>query len=164
VKRCLSIISIILTFLSIGSNRQRSASGTVHDIDGNVYKTVKIGNQWWMAENLRVTRNPQGKPIKGYYYMDDPLTYGKYGLLYTWNTAMDGSFKENAQGIAPDGWHIPSDFKGSYVYFDEYTMFWSSTASNEERAYHMGISQNNKWDKFAAKKNGRIHIRCIKDN
>ena len=201
MKKCLTLISIVLTFLPIGFNQQQPASGTVHDIDGNVYKTVKIGNQWWMAENLRVTRNPQGKPIKGYYYMDDPITYGKYGMLYTWETAMDGSFMENAQGIAPDGWHIPSagdweklvkalkgedniaeqikvggptgfnaylsggaDFNGRYVYFDEYAMFWSSTASGEEHAYHVGISQNNKWDKFAAKKNGRIHIRCIKDH
>lgn len=57
-----------------------------------------------------------------------------------------------------------ADYKGSYVYFDKYAMFWSSTSTNEERAYHMGISHNNKWDKFAAKKNSRIHIRCIKDN
>ncbi len=201
MKRYFSIITIVLTFLPIGFKCQKPASGLVQDIDGNVYKTIKIGNQWWMAENLRVTRNPQGKQIKGYYYMDDPLTYGKYGLLYTWKTAMEGSIGENAQGIAPDDWHIPSardwdelvqtlggeekvaemikvggstgfnaylssgaDFNGRYVYFDEYAMFWSSTAADEERAYHMGISQDNKWDKFAAKKNGRIHIRCIKDN
>lgn len=108
MKRYFSIITIILTFLPIGFNRQQSESGTVHDIDGNIYRIVKIGNQWWIAENLSVTRNPQGKPIKGYYYMDDLLTYGKYGMLYTWKTAMDGSSRENAQGIAPDGWHIPS--------------------------------------------------------
>ena len=201
MKRCISLITIVLTFLPIGSNSQKSPPGTVRDIDGNVYKTVKIGNQWCMAENLKVTRNPQGKPITGYYYMDDPLTYGIYGMLYTWTAAMGGSSRENAQGIAPDGWHIPSardweelvqtlggedkvaeqikvggstgfnaylsgvaDYKGSYVYFDKYAMFWSSTSTNEERAYHMGISKKNKWDKFAAKKNGRIHIRCIKDN
>ena len=113
MKRYFSIITIVLTVLPIGFNHQKSTSGTVHDIDGNVYKTVKIGNQWWMTENLKVVRNPQDKTKKGYCYMDDPLTYGKYGLLYTWNIAMDGSFEENAQGTAPGGWHIKNNYKAN---------------------------------------------------
>ena len=113
---------------------------------------------------------------------------------------MNGSKEENTRGIAPDGWHIPSetdweellkflggeekiaemikiggptgfeaylaggaDATGRYVYFNRYAMFWSSTATGEERAYHTGISDKNKWDKFAAKKGARIHIRCIKN-
>ena len=195
------LITIVLTFLPIGFYCQQSESGTVRDIDGNVYKTVKIGNQWWMAENLKVTRNPKGQSIRSYFYDDDPASYGKYGRLYTWDVAMDAASQENAQGIAPDGWHIPSDddwqelletmggedrvaenikvdgssgfnaylsggadFRGNYLYFNKYAMFWSSTAAGKDRAFHVGISNENRWDKFAAKKNARIHIRCIKDN
>ena len=200
MKKNISALILGLACLTLSFKGLDSDTGTVRDIDGNVYKTIKIGNQWWMAENLRVTKNPRGKPIKGYFYKDDASTYGKYGLLYTWETAMDGSSMENTQGIAPEGWHIPSerdwkelintlggeekvaekikvggstgfnaylsggaDFKGEYLYFKKYAMFWSSTSVNEERAIHVGFSDENKWESFAAKKNGRIHIRCIKD-
>jgi hypothetical protein len=50
----------------------RNASGTVTDIDGNLYRTVTIGAQTWMAENLRVTRDPGGRPITSYCCDDDP--------------------------------------------------------------------------------------------
>jgi len=84
-------------------------TGTVVDADGNVYKTVKIGDQWWMAENLRVTHDPQGKPIKSYIFDNKPENEAVYGRLYSWDVAMNGSTQEKAQGIAPDGWHIPDD-------------------------------------------------------
>lgn len=175
-------------------------TGRVQDIDGNVYRTVKIGDQWWMAENLRVTRDPQGNPIPSYFYNDDQAQYGRFGRLYTWDAAMNHSGSVKAQGISPDGWHIPSeedwdelvrylggerqvggkiavggetgfeailaggaDAQGRYVYFKEYAMFWSSTSTDPQRAYHVGIGINNQWDKFAALKTGRIHVRCVKD-
>jgi uncharacterized protein (TIGR02145 family) len=190
----------LISLFSLGLINQNYQAGTVKDIDGNVYKTVKVGEQWWMAENLRVTRNPEGNPITSYFYRDDPDEYGKHGKLYTWAVAMDGSDKEKAQGIAPEGWHIPSisdwkelveylggaekvadqigvggptgfeaylgggaDFKGNYLYFDKYAMFWTSTASNKERAFHVGISDKKSWDEFAAMKGARIHIRCVKN-
>lgn len=192
-----------LADITVETQRVRSSAierDQVRDIDGNVYQTVKIGDQWWMAENLRVTRDPDGNSIESYFYNDDPVRYGRFGRLYTWNAAMNSSESENAQGIAPDGWHIPSeedwdelvrylggernvggkiavggetgfgailaggaDAKGNYVYFQEYAMFWSSTWKDGQRAYHMGIGKNHQWDKFAALKTGRIHVRCVKD-
>lgn len=90
--------------------------------DGNVYKTIKIGNQVWMAENLRYKgdRAEQGS----FAYDDDSEMEEKYGRLYTWSAAMNISPKYdkeevpfpikkkmeqgNYRGIAPEGWHIPT--------------------------------------------------------
>jgi len=93
-------------------------TGTVTDIDGNTYQTIKIGDQWWMAENLKVTHYRNGDPIPhvtdggtwaglstGAYceYDNDPANVATYGRLYNWFAADD------SRGIAPEGWHIPSD-------------------------------------------------------
>jgi uncharacterized protein (TIGR02145 family) len=81
---------------------------TVTDFDDNVYKTVKIGDQWWMAENLKVVHTPDGSPLESILYNNDATYLEEYGRLYTWTTAINGSTTAGAQGIAPDGWHIPS--------------------------------------------------------
>jgi len=93
-------------------------TGTVTDIDGNIYKTVKIGTQWWMAENLKVTKYRNGNLIPNVTNMTqwDNLTTGayctynhdatnvtNYGRLYNWYAAND------SRNIAPAGWHVPSD-------------------------------------------------------
>jgi uncharacterized protein (TIGR02145 family) len=82
---------------------------TVVDIDGNIYPIVQIGEQWWMAENLRVTSDPAGIPITSYCYNEVETNCEIYGRLYTWKTAMNRSTREGAAGICPTGWHIPSD-------------------------------------------------------
>jgi uncharacterized protein (TIGR02145 family) len=95
-----------------------SSSGTVTDIDGNVYQTVTIGTQVWMAENLRTTKYRDGTLIPnvtdanqwvglttGAYcdYNNVVSNSTKYGRLYNWYTASDTS------NIAPIGWHVPTD-------------------------------------------------------
>lgn len=91
-------------------------TSTVTDIDGRVYKTVKIGNQWWMAENLAVTRLNNGSPLT-FVDISSPdsawasvtgsayttLNNGQYGNLYNYAAI------ENIENIAPVGWHIPTD-------------------------------------------------------
>jgi len=100
-------------------------TGNVTDIEGNIYKTVKIGNQWWMAENLKTTRyaddsamiNGAGAGIisgdyttKYYFaYDNNDTNVETYGRLYTWAAAMNGSEIERSQGACPNGWHLPSD-------------------------------------------------------
>lgn len=80
--------------------------------DGNIYKTVKIGNQCWMAENLRYTgngclTNPWNRTGCRKY------THQIYGedVFYQWDAAMNGSLAQNSQGLCPDGWHIPSSYE-----------------------------------------------------
>ena len=100
-------------------------SQPVTDIDGNVYKTVKLGNQVWMAQNLRTTRYADGRKIPlgttesfdvayRYYPNNNRANVSKYGYLYNWPAVMNGSASSEAnpsgvQGICPDGWHVPSD-------------------------------------------------------
>jgi uncharacterized protein (TIGR02145 family) len=81
----------------------------ITDVEGNIYTTVKIGEQIWMQENLRVSVAPDSSGITSYLYNDDPENEEKFGRLYTWDVAMNGSTSEKAQGICPVGWHIPSD-------------------------------------------------------
>jgi len=74
---------------------------------GKTYKTVVIGEQCWMKENLSLeTENSNC-------YDDDPVNCETYGRLYDWNSMMNGSqgselVPSGVQGICPDGWHIPS--------------------------------------------------------
>ena len=123
------ILFIILSVLGICafSNFQcyDNNGHTVTDFDGNVYRTVKLGNQVWMAENLRTTRYADGTPIPlgteassttayRYYPDDNSANVSDYGYLYNWAAVMKGSASSEAnpsgvQGICPDGWHVPSD-------------------------------------------------------
>ncbi|MFH1048495.1 MAG: FISUMP domain-containing protein [Patescibacteria group bacterium] len=84
-------------------------ASTVSDIDSNIYNTVQIGEQCWLKENLKVTKNPAGEAITRYCYDDDPKICDTDGGLYDWNTAMNKSTTEGGQGICPNGWHVPKD-------------------------------------------------------
>jgi uncharacterized protein (TIGR02145 family) len=92
-----------------------NASGTIVDIDGNIYKIIKIGEQWWMRENMRTTRYADGADVSGVYAYNNNVSFVEnYGRLYTWEAVMNGAVSSNAnpsgvQGICPIGWHVPSD-------------------------------------------------------
>ena len=109
-------------------------TGTMTDErDGQTYRTTKIGDQVWMAENLNYAYT--GVPYKvdgntsdsiSWCYDNDPANCAKYGRLYTWAAAMDsvGTWSANSQGcgcssvctpnypvrgICPEGWHLPDE-------------------------------------------------------
>ena len=92
--------------------------GTVTDIDGNIYRTVLIGNQWWMAENLKTGHFANGSVIPNITntlewsqlttpswcnYFNDTSNDLIYGKLYNWFTTVD------PQNLCPLGWHVPND-------------------------------------------------------
>ncbi len=135
VKNIMRFYNILLIVFLINSCSEKETpivieTGSVTDIDGNIYKTVKIGNQWWMSENLKVKQYNNGDSIlniatKGFYsYFDtarwrsikdtgayciiNDVNQGNYyekrfGLLYNGYSVID------SRKIAPEGWHIPTD-------------------------------------------------------
>jgi uncharacterized protein (TIGR02145 family) len=93
----------------VSSSDFTCGTDTIKDIDNNIYNTVQIGEQCWLKENLKVTKNPAGEEIIRYCYNNDPSICETDGGLYDWNTAMNNSTEEGAQGICPSGWHVPKD-------------------------------------------------------
>jgi len=98
--------------------RSYHVSGLLEDIDGSIYQAVKIGDQIWMAENMKVTRYRNGESIPTGFSNDDwaELTIGSYaayanddtnvdtyGYLYNWYAVSD------IKNIAPTGWHVATD-------------------------------------------------------
>jgi len=90
---------------------------SITDIDGNTYKTVTIGTQTWMAENLKVTKYNDGIAIPNVTdntawrelttgalcdYDNTPSNSETYGKLYNWHAVNTGK-------LCPTGWHVPSD-------------------------------------------------------
>lgn len=110
--------------------------GYLYDVNGRKYKWVKIGNQCWMAEDLKTDKYANGTSltllsdntslydnnvddrsyfIRSYYYDYYGITYpiNEVGYFYTWaavmnNAASNNSSPSNVQGICPNGWHVPS--------------------------------------------------------
>ncbi len=94
-------------------------NGFTDERDGNHYNVVKIGDQMWMAENLRYGGNiPFGttgsytEPFR-FYPNGDSANVAKYGYLYNWRAIMNGESGSTAnpsgvRGICPNGWHLPS--------------------------------------------------------
>ncbi|MFN8256921.1 MAG: FISUMP domain-containing protein [Bacteroidales bacterium] len=89
-------------------------SQTITDYDGNTYNTITIGNQVWMAENLKSIHYSDGTAITGVWsYNNLDSLSNIYGKLYSWESAMRGASSNNSvpsgiQGVCPVGWHLPS--------------------------------------------------------
>ena len=119
MKNYLNLIAIffVLLFNSCKKDEEKEIiheTGTVVDVDGNTYRTVKIGDKWWMAENLMVKSYNDGTPLEQAQnntdWIDSVPLFCQYnnntaapGLLYNWYAVV------SSNKIAPAGWHIPTD-------------------------------------------------------
>jgi uncharacterized protein (TIGR02145 family) len=133
--------------------------GTMTDQQGNVYKTIVIGTQEWMAENLKTSIYRNGEAIVNVtdanqwdglttgawcYYLNASQYECPYGKLYNWYTVAD------PRNLCPTGWHVPTDaewttlttFLGDAVAGGEmksvYLLYWSG--NNEEATNESGFS------------------------
>ncbi len=97
-------------------------SATVDDEDGNTYDVIEIGSQCWMQQNMKVGTRIDSSEIQSDNGTIERYCYGDSnsncntnhpnfpdGGLYTWDEAMQYATTEGAQGICPNGWHIPTD-------------------------------------------------------
>jgi uncharacterized protein (TIGR02145 family) len=144
------LITIAFLIIAISSVAQLT------DNEGTIYQTIKIGMQTWMAENLNLSHfqngdripeaktseewkkaNENGKPA-WCYYDNDPKNGKKYGKLYNWNAVND------LRGLAPVGWHIPSD--AEWTQLTDY-LGGASLAGTK-------MKNNNGWEKKSYGENG----------
>jgi uncharacterized protein (TIGR02145 family) len=125
--------------------------GSVSDIDGNIYKTIAIGDQTWMAENLQTTRLNDGSAIPlveniftwitlqtpgfCWYENNGSVFRNIYGAYYNWHTINTGL-------LCPDGWHVPSeeDWKGLKI---------TLGMSGEQASQSFGFAGTNEGDKIS---------------
>jgi uncharacterized protein (TIGR02145 family) len=118
----LNLLTVVVLFFLFGCSKSDTVPtmqfGNVADFEGNQYRTIAIGNQVWMAENLRSEKLNNGTAIPlvtdnntwsnittpAYsFYSNDSVSYkSNYGVLYNWYTVQTGK-------LCPSGWHIPSD-------------------------------------------------------
>ena len=94
------LVVIVLMIITIKAQE----TGTFKDSrNGKIYKTIKIGTEWIMAENLSY------KPSSGncWAYKNDESNIAKYSYLYDWDTAIK---------VAPKGWHLPTKLEWEILY------------------------------------------------
>jgi uncharacterized protein (TIGR02145 family) len=110
----------IIVMISL-MNMAGKAQITVQDIEGNSYKTVSIGHQVWMAENLKATKYNDGTPIPNVvdntkwgslttpaycWYNNQAINKTTYGALYNWYVI--SPTKNGNKNVCPKGWHVPT--------------------------------------------------------
>lgn len=129
------------------------SAGTVQDADGNIYNTVKIGNQVWMVENLKTTKYNDGTVIPNITDNSEwgSLTTGAYcnfnslesnadiyGRLYNW-------YAVNTGKLAPAGWHVPTD--NDWTILQDYLIDngYNYDGTNEENKIAKSLCAKTNW-------------------
>ena len=159
---------------------QLSSQSTVTDVSGNIYKTVKIGSQIWMAENLRTEKFNNGDPIEQItsnrywsevtlFGIDDTTLYEIWPVMCFYNnenqknnTLYNYYVVSDDRGVCPTNWHVPS--AGEYTELIEYlgglekasiklksTASWKINGTNSSGFNALGIGYRVGSGEFAGK-------------
>ena len=114
--------SISVKVEDVTQNPTSGYGPNLKDAEGNTYKTVTIGTQTWMAENLKVSKYSDGTIIPNVkdsiewskltsgawsYYNNDLTNNAKYGKLYNWYAV--SKISNGNKNVCPTGWHVPTD-------------------------------------------------------
>ena len=190
-KVMISIVTVLFALVSTSKINAQTTSSLFKDSrDGKTYKTIKIGTQTWMAENLNY------KTSNSWCYNNNSTNCEKYGRLYTWDAA---------KNACPSGWNLPtkSEFEillnnyggesdsdanytalipngtsgfsasfggwrngnGDYELIGEYGNFWSSSIGGDMHAWNLYM---NSYYEIAAMDNNNkdmgLSVRCVQDN
>jgi uncharacterized protein (TIGR02145 family) len=180
----LGIFGSVLLIVGVSCNNDTiiggiNKSGTVMDVDGNVYQTVKIGNQEWTTENLRTTKYNDGSPIsnitskitwdsctytltEAYCYYNNTTnsdSIKKFGALYNW-------YAVNTGKLAPAGWHVSTDEEWdtlqNYLIANGYN--WDGTTTENKIAKSLAAKTDWKSSSDDAIGNGAIGNDLTKNN
>ncbi|MBU1100113.1 MAG: hypothetical protein KKA84_06890 [Bacteroidetes bacterium] len=202
LKKILTTVIIFVSLIGILSCQKKTITepdtdsltetGIITDAEDNSYNTVKIGDQWWMAENLKSKITSDGTNVSGVYiYNNDENFLNEYGRLYTW---------EAAQKPFIEGWHLPSEaewailartlgsdvavklkvggssgfeakfggyrtYTGQYVEMGSWGGFWTSTVYTSDHSYirYLFSFNNNFPDHEGCGNIGGNSVRLIKD-
>ena len=134
--------------------------------DGEVYKTVKIGDQTWIAENLRYRYMEKTSSLdsSSFCYEDNPENCKKFGRMYLWSAVMDsaGIFGDNGkgcgngvnctpsypvQGICPDGFHVPNGIEYKKLLYHAGAYYQSAIDGyvlEDAKAFYSTVGSNGK--------------------
>ena len=111
-----SLLLIFISLIAVFNSKAQSTGSGLMDIEGNTYKSILLGKQEWMMDNLKVTKYRNGQPIP---HIQDSIVWNawkngayvfykndtKHGILYNWMAVND------SRGVCPTGWHVPSSFE-----------------------------------------------------
>lgn len=198
-----SYITILFVVLGIGfisckkeiQKKEIPIIGTedslITDYEGNIYKTVKIGTQIWMAENLKAKYTSDGTTVsEAYVYNNDESYLQDYGRFYTWEAAKKSYIK---------GWHLPGeaewdiletflgndvaiklkvggssgfeaklagyrDYWGGYTELNSWGVFWTSSVYTADHSFVRNVfSFNNNFEHSGCGNIAGNSVRLLKD-
>ena len=179
MRTAIRVLKVLPFVLAVSVNAAPQVGSMTDARDGQVYRTVQVSNQTWMAENLNYKTNDS------FCYDDDAANCKSQGRLYTWKAA---------QGACPDGWHLPTDgdwagllqsqkgwqkveksgillpmagdrrADGVYHYMGESAFFWTATSAGKKFVRYKFNAGNPKHDRATMVDGPAYSVKCVRSD